>query len=336
AASAHELVTSLQQRFVSGLEKLAETMGSAQSFSAVGWFRDEGSHGGGVRYETADGDLFARGSVNVSQVHYDDNPEKKLGSATAISTITHPIHPLAPSVHIHISWTEMKHGHGYWRMMADLNPAIENPAHTAKFLAAMKVAAPAQFNEAKVQGNQYFYIPALGRHRGVAHFYLENYHSDDTDADHALARTVGTAAIDTYLAILTDALQNSVAPTDEQRLAQLVYHTLYFFQVLTLDRGTTTGLLVHDQNDVGIMGSLPACVDSSVLTSWIGRMQSPQDQLLKALIAALPGSPHARLDATAKEKLAAVVRNHYRLHPEAMSMQASGDTIPSTVDNHKR
>ncbi|MFQ5344320.1 MAG: coproporphyrinogen III oxidase, partial [Mariprofundus sp.] len=155
ASRAHELVTFLQQRFVSGLEKLAKNTGAAQSFSAIEWFRDEGYHGGGVRYETANGDLFGRGSVNVSQVHYDDDTEKKLGSATAISTIIHPVHPLAPSVHIHISWTEMKHGQGYWRMMADLNPSHENPAHTAQFLAALEAAAPEQFDEAKAQGDRY-------------------------------------------------------------------------------------------------------------------------------------------------------------------------------------
>jgi len=335
AARANELVTSLQHRFVSGLEKLAASMDSTQSFSSVEWFRDEGKHGGGIRYETADGDLFGRGSVNVSQVHYDDHPDKKLGSATAISTIIHPKHPLAPSVHIHISWTKMKHGPGYWRMMADLNPSNENPVHTAQFLAAMKAAAPAQFDEAKAQGDRYFYIPALGRHRGVAHFYLENYHSDDADADYTLAQTVGAAAIDTYLAILTDTLQNAAAPTDAQRLAQLAYHTLYFFQVLTLDRGTTTGLLVHNQNDVGIMGSLPARVDSELLRSWVGRMQSPQDQLLNALIASLPDSSPVQLEEAVKKDLAAVVRKHYRSHPEAMNMQASGTTIVSTVDNHR-
>ena len=252
ATKGHELVSSLQSRFVAGLEKLAGELGSAQRFSPVEWFRDEGVHGGGIRYETADGDLFGRGSVNVSQVHYDDNPEKKLGSASAISTIIHPRNPLAPSVHIHISWTEMKSGKGYWRLMADLNPSNENKAHTAQFFDAMKTAAPALYDEGIAQGERYFYIPALGRHRGVAHFYLENYATDDAAADYALARTVGEASIDSYLDILTQALGSSEQASAEQQAAQLAYHTLYFFQVLTLDRGTTTGLLVHNQNDVGI------------------------------------------------------------------------------------
>jgi coproporphyrinogen III oxidase len=335
ANAAHAMVTGLQQRFVAGLEALAKARGSAQRFAPVEWLRDDGRHGGGMRFETADGELFGRGSVNVSQVHYDDLPEKRLGSANAISTIIHPVHPLAPSVHIHISWTEMKGGEGYWRMMADLNPSHAVDADTAHFLAALKQTAPAQFDEAKAQGERYFYIPALGRHRGVAHFYLENYHTGDTAADAALAQAVGETAIDTYLSILGSALDAAPAPTAAQRAAQLAYHTLYFFQVLTLDRGTTTGLLVHDQNDVGIMGSLPAFVDRDLLTSWLPRMQPPQDALLGSLIAALPEAAPAPVDEAVKRQLAAVVRAHYRTHPEAIAMQASADVPPPTVQNHR-
>lgn len=334
ATRAHELVTALQSRFVAKLEQLAHNRGSTQHFSPVEWLRDEGHHGGGVRYETAAGDLFGRGSVNVSQVHYDDNPEKKLGSASAISTIIHPVNPLAPSVHIHISWTEMKDDSGYWRMMADLNPANENTTHTAQFLAELKKAAPAQYDEAIAQGDRYFFIPVLERHRGVAHFYLENYSSGDSNADFLLARKVGEAAIDTYVNILTDAFTSQESAEEQQKSAQLAYHTLYFLQVLTLDRGTTTGLLVHDQNDIGIMGSLPGHVDKELLTSWLSRMPSPQDELLQALIEALSDTSPAPVDAAVKQRLAAAVRQHYKHYPEAIHMQASGNTIPSTVKNH--
>jgi len=335
ATKAHELVSSLQGRFVTGLEKLAASLGSKQYFSPVEWCRDEGRHGGGIRYETVDGDLFGRGSVNVSQVHYDDMDEKKLGSASAISTIIHPNNPLAPSVHIHISWTEMKSGQGYWRMMADLNPSNANPEHTAQFFDAMKAVALTQYDEAIAQGDRYFFIPALDRHRGVAHFYLENYRTGKPDADYALAKAVGEASIDAYLDILSQALRSEQKASAEQKAAQLAYHSLYFFQVLTLDRGTTTGLLVHNQNDVGIMGSLPAYVDRELLSSWVEHLQAPQTELLKGLIAALPQTSPALVDEAVKQKLAEVVRAHYRAHPEAIDLQASGNTIPSTVKNHR-
>jgi len=335
ASQAYALVSRLQKRFVDALEALATSFGSSQTFAAVEWFRDDGKHGGGIRYGTADGDMIGRGSVNVSQVHYDDNPDKKLSSANALSTIIHPIHPHAPSVHIHISWTEMRNGGGYWRMMADLNPAIENPQATQQFFDALKAAAPEQFEEAKAQGERYFFIPVLNRHRGVAHFYLEQYNTGDDEKDFALASSVGEAAIDAYVAILTQALRTSTQANDEERAQQLAYHTLYFFQVLSLDRGTTTGLLVHDQNDVGILGSLPAYVDCDLLTSWINDMPEPQEKLLKDLIAALPATSPCLVDENVKQQLANVVRQHYRTHPDAIALQASGDVIPSTVNNHR-
>ena len=105
--------------------------------------------------------------------------------------------------------------------------------------------------------------------------------------------------------------------------------------MLTLDRGTTTGLLVHNQNDIGIMGSLPAHVDRDLLKSWMKKMETPQDELLKGLIAVLPDQNPALVDEAVKQSLAAVVRNHYTVHPEAIAMQASGDLIPPTVDNHR-
>jgi len=329
------LVSALQHRFTQGLESLSRDLGREQPFNAVEWFRDNGIHGGGVRYETADGPLFGRGSVNVSQVHYDDNPAKQLASATAISTIIHPSHPLAPSVHIHLSWTEMRNGKGYWRMMADLNPSHENPEDTGRYFDALRKAAPEQFDAAVAQGERYFFIPALERHRGVAHFYLEAYNSGNVQADLDLATTVGETAIDSYLDILRDALTDAEAPTPEQQQAQQAYHTLYFFQVLTLDRGTTSGLLVHNQNDVGILGSIPAYVDRNLLKSWVPNMQQPQDHLLNALISALPDTSPSLVDEAVKQQLANVVREHYISHPGALALQASGDVIPPTVNNHR-
>jgi len=335
ATQALQLVSDLQQRFVQSLESRSKALHCSQSFTAVEWLRDEGTHGGGIRFETTDGTMIGRGSVNVSQVHYDDNPNKKLGSATAISTIIHPVNPLSPSVHIHISWTEMKSGEGYWRMMADLNPAIENKDATLQFAIAMKKTLSTQADKAVEQGETYFYIPVLERHRGVSHFYLEEYHTDDKTADFNLAKAFGESAIDTYVNILKNSLEQNVSTVSSDKNRQLAYHTLYFFQVLTLDRGTTTGLLVHNQNDVGIMGSLPAYVDCNLLQSWVTKMPAPQGMLLQKLIDALPTISPCLIDENTKQKLAQVVREHYHAYPDAIQMQATGHSIPATVDNHQ-
>lgn len=325
AAEALALVRALQRRMVEAMEALDD-----RPFVETAWARDGGRHGGGDRWGTGDTPRFDRASVNVSQVHYDDEPAKKLASATALSTIIHPRHPRAPSIHVHVSWTEMRDGASYWRVMADLNPAIPEPAATAAFVAALQAAAPAAFADAAAQGDRYFWIPALERHRGVAHFYLEGYRTADPAADAALARAVGEAAIDTYAQLLRASLG---APTDDERARQRTYHTTYLFQVLTLDRGTTSGLLVHDQNDVGILGSLPSRIDRALLASWATRVPAPIDALIRALVEVIPDD--GAIDEPTKARLAAAVRAFHRGHPEALALQASGGIIPPTVANHR-
>ncbi|MGB0239646.1 MAG: coproporphyrinogen III oxidase, partial [Verrucomicrobiales bacterium] len=220
AVSALELASSLQARFVNKLESVANRHGQSVSFEETKWLRDEGLHGGGNRFTAPEGSIYNRASVNVSQIHYDDQPDKKLGSATAISTIIHPGNPHAPSVHIHISWTEMKNGNGYWRIMGDLNPSMVNEEYKDRFTAAMKEAAPNQFKEAAAQGDRYFYIPALKRHRGVTHFYLESYHTDNRATDHELAKQFGETVIDTYVDILDAALTSYPDFDDKARAEQ--------------------------------------------------------------------------------------------------------------------
>jgi len=333
AARARQRVESLQQHLVSRLAQLEATHGDGSAPQPVEWVRDEGRHGGGVRYVTGDTPVFDRASVNISVVHYDDLPDKALGSATALSTIVHPRSALAPSMHMHISWTEMRDGRGYWRMMADLNPSNPVDVDRQDFEAALREASGEHYESAAAQGDRYFHIPALGRHRGVSHFYLESFNSGDYDTDDALAERVGRATIDTYTAIVDRALHQR-QPTLAQAATQLEYHTLYLFQVLTLDRGTTSGLLVHDQNDVGIMGSLPSHVDATLLASWAPRAPAPQDQLVADLVAVL-GSGKQTVTTDKKRALAQAVRAHYRAHPEALALQASGNVVPPTVANHR-
>jgi len=334
AEQAYTLVCNLQQRFVTKLNEISKKYGSGKPYEPTEWFRDEGKHGGGVRFMATDETIFNRASVNTSQVQYDDDDTKQLASASAISTIIHPKNPLAPSVHIHISWTELKNGSGYWRVMADLNPSIENSADKNEFANKLKLAAPQQYVEAAAQGDRYFYIPALKRHRGITHFYLENYSSGNFDADLKMARMVGEAAIDTYCGILSSAIEKRTSPTEADRKQQLDYHTLYFFQVLTLDRGTTSGLLVHNQNDIGILASLPSHIDRPLLASWKHKMQMPQDLLLEKMIDCLSGEDVCAIEDDTKQALANCVRKHYQAHPEAIDMQASGNSVPPTVNNH--
>ena len=330
----------LQARHVARLQDASADLGEAVTFRPVRWLRDGGAHGGGTRFqaggsEASAGAAFDQASVNVSLIHYDDRPDKALSSATALSAIVHPRNPRAPSMHLHVSWTAMRSGEAYWRVMADLNPAVPDPVQTAAFREILAERSGPWFEEGAAQGDRYFAIPALGRTRGVAHFYLEAFDTGDFEADLALAQAVEEGVIDTYGRLLSEAGRAWPQPTEADRSAQLAYHTLYLFQVLTLDRGTTSGLLVHSENDVGILGSLPNRVDRALLASWEQLVPELQRPLVRALVAALPDTAPAVLDDDVRRALAQAVRAHYRAHPEALALQARGEVIPPTVDNHR-
>jgi len=335
AQKALQCVTELQNYFVNNLNDVSKKYGVNRQFEKVEWLRDNGIHGGGSRYEARDETLFNRGSVNVSQVHYDDDENKKLSSASAISTIIHPKNPKVPSMHMHISLTEMRDGKMYWRLMADLNPSIVNNNDKNSFDTMLKKISGEYAKEGIPQGDKYFTIPVLNRTRGVSHFYLENFTSGDFEKDIEFALSFGKSVIDTYTDIIIgDILNNPLICESDQKL-QLEYHTIYLFQVLTLDRGTTSGLMVHDQNDIGIMGSIPSHIDVNLLKSWIKLMSEPQDLLLASIIEALGEGDVVLVDENVKIKLANAVRGHYKKYPQSLSMQASGNIVPPTVNNHK-
>jgi len=338
AATAIALIEDLQRQLTVRLEGLAD---DGTRLTRVEWLRDGGRHGGGVRYEVKDRGPFNGASVNMSHVHYDDDDKRPLRSATALSSIIHPAHPRAPSLHLHISWTELRSGIGSWRIMADLNPSLPDEADTERFATDVittfvERAGTAVAEDAIRQGERYFFIPALNRHRGVFHTYLESHRSDDADADLALARQVGEVVIATYADIVGGVLRTATAPTDAERQAQLAYHTAYLFQVLTLDRGTTSGLLVHDENDLGILGSLPGRIDRALLASWASLVPPVQKPLVEAIVGCLKDEQPCPVDTDARAALARAVRTFYRAHPEALDLQARGDIVPPTVQNHGR
>ena len=332
AQKAYRLVQGLQHQFVKKLNRLAESLGEQQEFEEMTWLRDEGVHGGGSRFEARDEKIFNTGSVNISQVHYNKDENKNLLCATAISTIIHPKNPHAPSLHMHISLTELQNGENYWRLMADLNPSIFHEEDKISFDAMLKESAKEHFKEAMLQGNKYFNIPALKRHRGVSHFYLENFTTQDFAKDLEFADSFGNAVINSYVTIVEQALQQRVSCSSRDISMQLKYHTLYLFQVLTLDRGTISGLLIHNQNDLGIMGSLPGYVDRDLLHSWAKNVPSPQDELVKTIADAI--NLEGKIDNATKLQFAYIIREHYKKYPNATEFLASGNTIPMTVENH--
>lgn len=339
AMRARELLLGLRETFAARLASVGgvqacEVSQSLSPSATVAWLRDGGRHGGGDRHLWGSDAGFVSASLNFSQVHYDDMPEKRLGSATALSCIVHPQQPVAPSLHLHLSWTQMKGGAGSWRLMADLNPSTEIGEDTASFVERMDTACGSQSGEAKRRGDDYFFIPALNRSRGVAHYYFERFAPGEFEVGVRFARGFGTAAIDAYADILARRMRGESPPSDAEIAAQRAYHTLYLYQVLTLDRGTTSGLLVHDQNDEGILASLPPVVDVALLESWIAITPPPQDELLAGICEVIRTCDGDALDGGGKLRLAKLMRHHYAAHPEALGMQAGEQGKPLAATLH--
>ena len=306
-----------------------------KKFEAIEWFRNQGHNGGGLRLVVEDSAVFNRASINVSQVQYENIPEKRLNAATALSTIIHPMNPHAPSIHMHISWTELKDGKGTWRVMADLNPSINSGELKTKFEAALTEAVGDNYERGKNDGDKYFFIPSLQRHRGVSHFYLEGYSSGNFEDDKKFVQNFFETMVKCYVSIIESKIRSHPHPSVEDFRTQLDYYSLYFLQVLTLDRGTTSGLLVHSDNDVGVLGSIPSHVNRKTLESWVNKQQEPQNILLTSLIGVLDKGDKVAVKKQTKIDLCRVVRDFYKEHPSAINLQASGSIIPPTVSNHK-
>eukprot|EP01065_Artemidia_motanka_P026763 TRINITY_DN32008_c0_g1_i1.p1 TRINITY_DN32008_c0_g1~~TRINITY_DN32008_c0_g1_i1.p1 ORF type:complete len:399 (+),score=138.97 TRINITY_DN32008_c0_g1_i1:72-1199(+) len=330
------VVTRLRGRLRTRMEEFergAVAAGDVRGFESVRWLRNGGRNGGGERFSVPEDTVaFNRCSLNCSAVHYADKP---LQAAIAVSSIIHPRNPHAPSMHIHVSWTEIRGKRGVWRVMADLNPSIPCEKDKVEFAEALKVASGRLYAEGSAQGDKYFNIPALGRTRGVTHFYLESYSSDSPAEDMRMAEAVGIAAIDTYARIITGQAEQHPEPSPVDLRKQVEYHSLYLFQVLTLDRGTTSGILAHSDNDVGIMGSLPRFVDRELIKSWKGNCPAEAQALVDGIADALPqGPPVVMVDTPTKVKLVAAIRKFYGENPKALDLQAKGNIVPPTVQNH--
>ena len=156
-------------------DMLEEHLGESSVFVENFWERGEGKLGGGSRFVGGGPDIN-RASINFSQVQYESVPEKKLESATALSVIIHPYKPSIPSIHIHVSWTKLKQdSEGAWRLMVDLNPSNPAQQDTQLFATEMEKTIGSNAGVASEEGDKYFWIPALKRHRGVKHYYLEKY-----------------------------------------------------------------------------------------------------------------------------------------------------------------
>lgn len=262
----------LRDRIVAAFEGLeaAHGLGPVGVFEVTPTTREGG--GGGLMSVMRGGRVFEKVGVNVSAVHGVLAPRAQAAMAargvpgmaedprfwaSGISLVAHMVNPHAPAVHMNtrMFWTP---GAAWFGGGSDLNPCIAYPEDTAHFHGQLKAAcdahAPDTYARYKAWADEYFFIPHLGRARGVGGIFYDDLQSGDWEADFAFTQSVGAAFLPAFAPLVERRTATPFTPADRE--TQLIHRGLYAEYNLVYDRGTRFGLETgHDAN--AVLMSLP-------------------------------------------------------------------------------
>ena len=234
---------------------------------------DGGDAGGGLMSVMRGGRVFEKVGVNVSTVYgtLGDRAQAAMMArkglpgmkddprfwASGISLVAHMQNPHCPAVHMNtrMFWTP----HAWWfGGGSDLNPCIEYEEDTAYFHATQKAHldphGAAHYPRLKEWADEYFFVPHRGRARGVGGIFMDDYCTQDWQADFALTQDIGRAFLPAYVPLIEK--RRTQDWTEEDKDTQLVHRGLYAEYNLVYDRGTKFGLETgHDAN--AVLMSLP-------------------------------------------------------------------------------
>ncbi len=267
--------TELQDRIVAELERI-----DGGRFREDRWARPGG--GGGRSRVLADGAVFEKAGVNVSDVHGELKPEFA-GSlpgaglafrATGISLVLHPRNPHAPTVHANFRRIERGDA-GWFGGGADLTPYYLRTEDASHFHRTLKAACdrsdPALFPRFKPWCDDYFFLPHRAEPRGVGGIFFDYLGAgaertagrpaipptameSDPEKVFDFVRMAGDAFLPGYLPILERRHRHPW--TAEERKWQLIRRGRYVEFNLLYDRGTIFGLRTDGRVE-SILVSLP-------------------------------------------------------------------------------
>src|SRR4051812_33618164 len=212
----------LQHRICTALADLDGTR-----FREDAWDRSGG--GGGRSRVLADGGVFEKAGVNVSEV-FGALSEEFAGplpgegrafTAAGMSLVLHPRSPLVPTVHANFRFLT-KGDHQWFGGGADLTPYYpfrEDVVHFHRTWKAVcdRHAPLADYRVMKEACDRYFYLPPRGEARGVGGIFFD-YLEAAPEATFAFVRDAGDAFLDASLPIARR--RQELPYTDRQRRFQ--------------------------------------------------------------------------------------------------------------------
>jgi coproporphyrinogen III oxidase len=273
AAYFHEL----QDRITAALERAD---GQAR-FREDAWVRQGG--GGGRTRVLADGALFEKAGVNVSDVHGELRPEMSGAlpgegarfRATGLSLVLHPKSPRVPIVHANVRHIQ-RGGQSWFGGGTDLTPAYVVAEDAVHFHRTLKAACDPHdaglYPRFKRWCDDYFYLPHRGEPRGIGGIFFDYVGAGaeatagqavtgptaaieaDPEAVFAFVRDVGDSILPAYLPIVERRRAEPFG--DRERRWQLLRRGRYVEFNLIYDRGTVFGLRTDGRVE-SILMSLP-------------------------------------------------------------------------------
>jgi coproporphyrinogen III oxidase len=262
------------------VEALAQANGAGTTFREDEWVRPGG--GGGRSRVLADGALFEKAGVNVSDVHGELRPEMAASlpgegthfRASGISLVLHPRSPRIPTVHA--NFRRIQHGSAAWfGGGTDLTPYYVVPEDAAHFHRTLRAVCdrhhPSLFPRFKAWCDDYFFLPHRGEPRGVGGLFFDYLGAGgeqaagrppqppspvETDGERLfqLVRDLGDAFTSAYLPIVERRRDDPWG--ERERRWQLVRRGRYVEFNLLYDRGTIFGLKTDGRIE-SILMSLP-------------------------------------------------------------------------------
>jgi coproporphyrinogen III oxidase len=260
----------LRDRLCAKFEAIEDELASALAeqdrpsrFERSEWQRPGG---GGGTISVMRGQVFEKVGVNISTVWGEFSPEFRKDIpgasedprfwASGISLVAHMRSPLVPAAHMntrYIITSKAWFGGG-----ADLTPIYPDTTAAEEFHAGLAAACGSYdancYSRFKAWCDEYFYLKHRGEPRGVGGIFFDYLDSGDWERDFAFLRSVGTAFLTIFPAIIRPRMR--LPWTVEQRQHQLVRRGRYVEFNLLCDRGTVFGLKTGG-NPEAILMSLP-------------------------------------------------------------------------------
>jgi coproporphyrinogen III oxidase len=252
--------------FVRGLQDeicaALETADGVVSFRGDLWERPGG--GGGVTRILADGGLFERAGVSVSDVHGKLEPAfaRRLQgegldfAAVGLSLVLHPRSPMVPTAHANFRF--IAQGPKAWfGGGSDLTPYYLFDEDAVHFHRTLKAACdrhhPGHYPRFKKACDDYFFLKHRGERRGVGGIFFENM-GGDLAREMDLVRDCGRSFLPAYLPIVER--RRSLPWGERERGWQEIRRGRYVEFNLLYDRGTVFGLETGGRAE-SILMSLP-------------------------------------------------------------------------------